>query len=82
VTASKALGIKRILLPWGNKTDFIELPQLLKDDLEVYFVKEYKQVYDILFGESPKDLERIDKYVNGKYVAATPISSESSTVNA
>jgi Lon-like ATP-dependent protease len=82
VTASKALGIKRILLPWGNKTDFIELPQLLKDDLEVYFVKEYQQVYDVLFGESPKDLERIDKFVNGKYVGAAQISSESSTVNA
>jgi len=82
VTASKALGIKRILLPWGNKTDFLELPQLLKDDLEVYFVKEYKEVYDVLFGESPKELERIEKFVNGKYVAATPAIAESSTVNA
>jgi len=79
VTASKALSIKKILLPYGNKTDFFELPQLLKEDLEVYFVKEFKEVYEILFGDSPKALEGIEKAVNGKFVPAIQIQEETPT---
>jgi len=67
VTASKALDIKRVILPWGNKVDFIELPQLLKEGLTVYFVKEYKEVFDIVFGDSAKSLDHIEKCVNGNF---------------
>jgi len=68
VTASKALDIKRIILPWGNKTDFFELPKMLKEGLTVYFVKEYKDVYNIVFGEDPKALDSIEKFVDGKFI--------------
>jgi len=70
VTASKALDIRRIILPWGNRTEYFELPQMLKEGLEAYFVKEYKEVYAILFGDSPKDLEGIEKCTNGKVISA------------
>jgi len=66
LTASKALDIKRIILPWGNKTDFFELPKLLKEGLTIYFVKEYKEVFDIIFGENPSALDSIEKFVDGK----------------
>jgi len=68
VTASKALGINRIILPWGNKTEFFELPRLLKEGLTVYFVKEYKEVFDIIFGESVEALKSIEQYQQGKFV--------------
>jgi len=67
VTASKSLGINRIILPWGNKNDFYELPDLLKEGLTVYFVKEYKEAYDIIFGESAEALQNIEKYEDGKF---------------
>jgi Lon-like ATP-dependent protease len=71
VTASKALDIKKIILPWGNKSDFYELPKLLKDGLTVYFVKEYQEVFNILFGDNPKDLENIEKFVGESSVKPT-----------
>jgi Lon-like ATP-dependent protease len=71
VTASKALDIKKIILPWGNKSDFYELPKLLKDGLTVYFVKEYQEVYNVLFGENPKELEKIEKFVGDSSMKPT-----------
>jgi len=68
VTASKALDIKRIILPWGNKVDFIELPKMLQEGLTVYFVKEYQEVFNIIFGNSPQLLDSIDKWVNGQFL--------------
>jgi endopeptidase La len=71
VTASKALDIKKIILPWGNKSDFYELPKLLKDGLTVYFVKEYQEVFNILFGDNAKELENIEKFVGDSSVKPT-----------
>jgi len=68
VTASKTLGLNRIILPWGNKNEFYELPNMLKEGLTVYFVKEYKEVFNILFGESVEATESTDKYVGRKII--------------
>jgi len=67
VTASKALDIKRIILPWGNKTEFFELPNMLKQGLTVYFVKDYSEVFEILFAEN-KNLESIEKFQDGQFI--------------
>lgn len=68
MTASKTLGINRIILPWGNKTEFFELPKMLKEGLTVYFVKEYQEVFNVLFGESAEELKSIEKYADGQFV--------------
>jgi len=78
LTASKALDIKRIILPWGNKTEFYELPKMLKEGLTVYFVKEYKEVYEIIFGENQTVLDSIEKFVDGKFVR--PIGKEAGSM--
>jgi len=81
VTASKALDINRIILPWGNKTEFFELPKMLKEGLTVYFVKEYKEVYDIVFGESEEALKTIERCVNGQFIAPIrPVSIPTGTI--
>lgn len=79
VTASKALDIRRIILPWGNKTEFFELPEMLKQGLTVYFVKEYQEVYEILFGENQELLKSIDKYVDGQFIQ--PIQTKPDNMN-
>jgi len=81
VTASKALEINRIILPWGNKTEFVELPKMLKEGLTVYFVKEYKEVYDIVFGESEEALKSIERCVNGQFIVPIkPVSIPIGTI--
>lgn len=62
------MDIKRIILPWGNKTEFFELPKMLKEGLTVYFVKEYQEVYSIIFGESPEALKSIERFEDGRFI--------------
>ena len=62
LTAAKSLNINTVLVPYGNKTEFVELPQQLKKDLTVYFVKTYKEVYEICFGHDAVAIERIDRF--------------------
>jgi ATP-dependent Lon protease len=39
-----------LIFPEGNRKDFDELPDYLKEGLEVHFAKEYKDVYKVAFG--------------------------------
>jgi len=81
VTASKALDIKRIILPWGNKVDFIELPKMLQQGLTVYFVKEYQEVFNIIFGDDLKLLDSIEKCVNGQFSLPIQLPTEGVTIS-
>ena len=55
-------GVKTLVLPIGNKFDFLEIPMNLKGYFEkVYFVENTTQVYNIGFG---KDTTGIDFYEN------------------
>eukprot|EP01039_Chlorochromonas_danica_P010711 gene10711-11889_t len=49
VLAAKRSGAKTIILPAGNKRDYDELPQYVKDDVDIHFVREYAEVYAIAF---------------------------------
>jgi ATP-dependent Lon protease len=40
-----------LIFPEGNRKDFDELPDYLKEGLEVHFAKEYKDVYEVAFGK-------------------------------
>lgn len=49
IIAAKRVGVNCIILPDGNRKDFVELAENIKCDLEVHFVNEYSDVYDIAF---------------------------------
>ncbi|MBP3766642.1 MAG: endopeptidase La [Bacilli bacterium] len=38
-------GVKKIYLPYNNKSDLIELPSEVKENIEFIFVKDYKEVF-------------------------------------
>jgi Lon-like ATP-dependent protease len=48
--AARRAGIKVIIFPFGNKRDFDEMPDYLKEGLEVHFAEDYSNVYDVAFG--------------------------------
>ena len=38
-----------IILPEGNKRDYDDLPEFIREGMEVHFVSNYHQIYDIIF---------------------------------
>lgn len=54
---------------------------MLKEGLTVYFVKEYKEVFDIIFGESAEAIKSIEKYEDGQFIEPrTPVGIPSGTI--
>ena len=47
--AAKRSGVNCIILPEENKKDFTELPKFITDGLDVHFVSNYADVYNIVF---------------------------------
>uniref|UniRef100_C6E448 Lon protease n=1 Tax=Geobacter sp. (strain M21) TaxID=443144 RepID=C6E448_GEOSM len=47
--AARRAGLKVLIFPEANKKDFAELPDYLKEGLEVHFAWEYKDVYKVAF---------------------------------
>ncbi|XP_062620943.1 lon protease homolog, mitochondrial-like isoform X1 [Saccostrea cucullata] len=47
--AAKRAGMKCVILPEENRSKFEDLDDAVKSDLEVHFVKHYKEVFDIAF---------------------------------
>jgi Lon-like ATP-dependent protease len=54
IMAARRAGIKCVVLPDANQRDFDEIPDYLKDGLEVHFADDYSKVYDVAFGSSDK----------------------------
>ena len=50
--AARRVGLKTLIFPEGNRKDFEELPDYLKEGLEVHFAKEYEDVRRIAFPEN------------------------------
>jgi len=48
--AARRAGIKCIVFPAGNRRDFDEMPEYLKEGLEVHFADDYSTVYEVAFG--------------------------------
>ncbi|NLV90280.1 MAG: endopeptidase La [Tenericutes bacterium] len=44
-------GIKEIIIPYNNERDLNELPDYLKEKIKYHLVKDYKDVYKIMFGK-------------------------------
>jgi len=47
--AARRAGIKCIIFPSGNKRDYDEMPEYLKENLEVHFADDYSKVFDVTF---------------------------------
>jgi len=50
--AARRSSVKRLFFPEGNRKDWEELPDHVREGLEAHFVKDYRQIYDVIFGSS------------------------------
>lgn len=50
VMAARRAGIKCVVLPAANRRDFDEMPDYLKEGLDVHYADTYQTVYDVAFG--------------------------------
>ncbi|CAM9305539.1 unnamed protein product [Hapterophycus canaliculatus] len=64
--AARRAGVHCLVFPQGNKRDFDELPEYLKEGLEVHFASEYAHVFNVAFG----------KNVGGENGAGSPPASQ------
>ncbi|XP_015791229.1 lon protease homolog, mitochondrial [Tetranychus urticae] len=53
--AAKRANVTCLILPQENRKDFDELPDFIKSNLDVHFVDNYKQVFDIAFSHNLED---------------------------
>jgi len=49
VIAAKRSGVNFLILPHENQKDFNDLPQFIKEGLDVHFTKHYDDIYKIVF---------------------------------
>jgi ATP-dependent Lon protease len=56
VIAAKREKITQIIMPKQNKRDFDELPAHVKKGVDMYYVENYKEVYQLVFGSRRKRL--------------------------
>ena len=49
--AARRSDVKTIIFPSANKRDFDELADNVKEGLDVHFVDEYNQIFDVAFGD-------------------------------
>jgi Lon-like ATP-dependent protease len=50
IMAARRAGIKCIVMPAANQRDYDEIPEYLKDGLDVHFAEDYQKVFDVAFG--------------------------------
>ena len=48
-------GIKQIILPRANKPQYEELPDYIKEDIQIEFVERYAEVSNIALGIEPEE---------------------------
>jgi len=49
VIASRRAGIRHVVIPAQNRKDYLELPDHLKEKLDVHFAKTYDDVFEVAF---------------------------------
>ncbi|PKI32014.1 hypothetical protein CRG98_047577 [Punica granatum] len=52
--AARRSEVKTIIFPSANRRDFDELAPNVKEGLDVHFVDDYNQIFNIALGEDPK----------------------------
>jgi ATP-dependent Lon protease len=51
IMGGRRAGIKSIILPDANRRDYDEIPDYLKEGLDVHFAENYETVYEVALGE-------------------------------
>lgn len=51
IIAARRSGLKTIIIPEQNQKDYVELPDHLKDKIDVFFAKTYEDVFSVAFGK-------------------------------
>ncbi|XP_053213531.1 lon protease homolog, mitochondrial-like [Panonychus citri] len=84
--AAKRANVTCLILPQENRKDFDELPDFIKSNLDVHFVDDYKQVFDIAFsqgtttiGWNEEDESSLIKQIDQQINLETKLSDESIT---
>jgi ATP-dependent Lon protease len=54
VIAARRVGLETLIFPEGNRKDFEELPDYLKDGLEVHYASRFPQVFKVAFAQRGK----------------------------
>lgn len=54
VVAARRQKITSLILPEGNRGDYEELPDYLREGLTVNFARQYSDVYQVCFGNKPR----------------------------
>ena len=49
--AARRAGTTCLVLPEGNRRDWDELPEYLKEGMEVHFAEDYQKVFEVAFME-------------------------------
>jgi len=49
VIAAKRAGISSVIIPKDNEKDFEDLPDFIKEDLNIHFVSHYDQIFELIF---------------------------------
>merc|ERR1712070_662397 len=50
IMGGRRAGVTKIILPGANQRDYDEIPDYLKEGLDVHFAHDYGEVYEIVFG--------------------------------
>ena len=50
IIAARRSGLKTLIIPEQNRKDYIELPDHLKDKIEIFYAKTYEDVFAVAFG--------------------------------
>lgn len=56
--AARRSGVKKIIFPEANRRDFDELALNVKEGLEVHFVDDYSQIFNLAFGDDEQPMEK------------------------
>lgn len=51
IMGGRRAGVTTIILPGANQRDYDEIPEYLKEGLDVHFAHDYEEVYKIVFGD-------------------------------
>ncbi len=52
IIAARRVGLKSIIIPEQNRKDYLEIPEHLKEKLEVHFAKTFDDIFKVAFGKN------------------------------
>ena len=66
IIAARRVKIGEVILPHGNKSDFDELPEHVRNGLTVHYVKHYREVIGLVFPHGETDEKGLNGTGKGK----------------